>query len=167
MRLAAIQRCAALREGEVIAAWRDRAGRYPDRLVVVMIDQSLSPSVLAGWSAREALAERGDRIALHALLTRIEQAVLATVLALNRVYRPHRMAKWQQHLIAGLNIAPNRLDERLDALWRRSPLDALANAEALLAEILRLAEQHTGAELSDFREAFLERRQAIDTSETA
>jgi hypothetical protein len=167
MRLAAIQRCEALRGADLIADWRDRAGQYPDRLVAAMVEQSLAPNVLAAWSARDALAERGDSVALHALLSRIEQAVLATVVALNRVYQPHRIIKWQHHLIAGLNVTPDRLDERLDALWQRSPLDALANAETLLAELLRLADQHSGAELSDFREAFLEHRQPIDTSTTA
>jgi hypothetical protein len=49
--------------------------------------------------------------------TRIERAVFATVLALNRLYQLHRITKWQHHLIAGLNIAP----ELLDVVWQRSP----------------------------------------------
>jgi hypothetical protein len=46
-------------------------------------------------------------------------------------------------------------------------LDALANAETLSADLLRMADQHSGAELSDFLDAFLEHRQPIDTSTPA
>ncbi len=102
MRLAAIQRCQPLLGAELAGAWRSRAAQYPDRLVDVMVESSLTPGVLAGWPAREALADRGDHIAIHGLLTGIEQAVLAAVLALNRTYRPHRLPKWQRSLIAEL-----------------------------------------------------------------
>jgi hypothetical protein len=50
-----------------------------------VVEWSLTPSLLAGWPAREARAERGDTIAVHALLSRIEQeALLAETLALVR-----------------------------------------------------------------------------------
>jgi Domain of unknown function (DUF4037) len=98
MRLAAIQRCFVVYGAELVEAWRVRASRYPDQLVTAMVERWLTPSVLTGWSARDAFVSRGDHIAIHALLCRIEHAVLGTLLALNRTYQPHLLAKWQRHL---------------------------------------------------------------------
>jgi len=81
MRLAAIQRCHPLRGDQLVRTWRARAEQYPDQLVEVMIERSLTADILAGWSARHALLDRGDGIAVHALLSRIEQAIFSTVLA--------------------------------------------------------------------------------------
>jgi hypothetical protein len=65
-----------------------------------MIGQSLSSRVLKA-GPREALASRGDDLAIHDLLTWAERAVLGAVLALNRVYLPHPPIRWQRHLIGG------------------------------------------------------------------
>ena len=162
MRLAAIQRCHALSGAGLIDAWRVRASRYPDQLVTAMVEQSLTPTVLTGWSARDALVARGDHIAIHALLCRIEHAVLGSMLALNRTYRPHPLAKWQQQLLAGLDLAPDALPQRLEDLWHRPYPRALMNAETLLAETLRLAAQHSTADLGAFREALAEHRRPVE-----
>lgn len=119
------------------------SAQYPERLSAVLVEQSLTPSILSGWSVREALVERGDSIAVHELLARIARAVLATVLAVNRIYQPHCMLKWQRHLTAGCDAAPYRLAERLESMWHGSERRALANAEMLLTETLELAEQRS------------------------
>lgn len=72
--------------------------------------------MLTGWAARDALARRGDDLAARDLLTRAGQAVVRLVLAVNRVYLPHRQLKWQHHLITGLAVVPERLAERLAAM---------------------------------------------------
>ena len=69
------------------------------------------------------------------------------VLALNRVYVPHRALKWQRHLLTGLEVAPERLAERLDLLSTRRSAEALEVAGALLAETVLLAEARTDADL--------------------
>jgi uncharacterized protein DUF4037 len=159
MRLAAIQCCRPLLGAELIGAWRSRARQYPDRLADLMVERALTPGVLAGWAAREALAQRGDDIAIHALLAGIEQAVLAALLALNRIYRPHRQAKWQRRLIAELRISPGRLAERLQSVWHAPHHDAFLRAEALMTETVQLAGERTRADLHFFRDALAERRQ--------
>ena len=162
MRLAAVQRCQPLLGGELIGAWRSRAVRYPDRLADAMVELSLAPGVLAGWPAREALAERGDDVAVHALLGGIERAVLTALLALNRIYQPHRLLEWQRSLIAEFRRSPRQLAERLDSMWRSSYLSAFDQAEALLAETVQLASEHTRADLGPFHEALAERRLPAD-----
>ena len=162
MRLAALQRSRPLLGAELMAAWRARAGAFPDTLVSALVEQALAPEVLRGWAAREALVSRGDDLAVSDLLTRAGHAVVRVVLALNRVYLPHWPLKWQHHLITGLGLAPERLAERLRPLTAGRPQEALQAAEALLAETLTLVDAHCDADISALRRALSERRPAID-----
>lgn len=166
LRLAALQRCRPLHGAQIFESWRVRAALFPDELVAALVEQSLAPGVLTGWAAREALASRGDDLAIHDLLARAERAVLGVVLALNHIYLPHPMIKWQRHLISRLDVSPERLAERLQLLWTSEPAQALQEAEALLAETVLLAEARTDASISPFREALSQRRRALDPPTT-
>lgn len=163
MRLAAIQRSRPLLGAGLLDGWRTRAGRYPDALVTAMVEQSLAPGGLPGWSARAALASRGDEIALQVLLVSVQRAVLGAVLALNRVYQPHRLAKWQRQLIGELAVQPGQLADRLHRLGSvTSAAQRLLQAESLLAETADLAEARARVSLDAFRETLAEARPAID-----
>jgi hypothetical protein len=96
------------------------------------------------------------------LLTRSGQAVVRAILAVNRVYLPHRQLKWQRHLISGLAAVPDRLTERLETMTASPPSEAFPAAQALLEDTVRLAEARTGADLSAFRQALAQRRQPLD-----
>jgi hypothetical protein len=161
MRLAALQRSRPLLGTEMMASWRARAGTFPRELVSVLVEQALTPEVLTGWPTREALVSRGDGLALRELLTRTGHAAVRAILALNRVYLPHRQLKWQRHLTTGLSLVPDRLTERLDSMSNGRPGEAIQAAEALLAEIVTLAEAHSDADISAFSETLSQRRQAI------
>ena len=104
----------------------------------------------------------GDELAVSDLLTRAGHAAVRAVLALNRIYLPHDQLKWQRHLINGLRLAPARLAERLESTSADPPADALQAAEALLADTAALADEHSDADISAFREALSQRRRAID-----
>jgi hypothetical protein len=162
MRLAAIARSRPLIGADLMASWRARAGAFPDELVSALVEQALTPEALRGWAAREALVSRGDDLAVTDLLARTGHAVVSAVLALNRVYLPHRQLKWQRHLITGLALAPERLADRLGSMTAGGPEEALQAAETLLTEITALAQAHSAADLSDFRETLAERRRPID-----
>ena len=161
MRLAAIQRSRPLIGAELMASWRARACAFPDELVTALVEQALTAEALRGWAAREALVSRGDDLAVTDLLARTGHAVVRTVLALNRVYLPHRQLKWQRNLITGLAVAPDRFAERLGSLSAGRAAEALRSAETLLAETAALAEAHSSADIGAFREALSERRQAV------
>ena len=162
MRLAALQRSRPLLGAELIMSWRARADTFPDELVSALVRQELAPEVLISWAAREALASRGDDLAARVLLTRAGQAVVRVVLAVNRVYLPHPLIKWQRHLITGLEVVPERLAERLESVSASPPAEAFRAAEALLEDAAALAEAHTDADLSAFRQALAERRRPLD-----
>jgi hypothetical protein len=162
MRLAAVRNSRPLAGEDLIASWRARAERFPPELVRALVEQALTPQVLTGWAAREALVSRGDDLAVRDLLARAGHAVVRVVLALNRVYVPHRQVKWQRHLMTGLDVAPGRLAERLDAITSGPPAAALEAAETLLADVVLLTQAHTDADIAAFREAMAERQRAID-----
>jgi hypothetical protein len=162
MRLAAVQRSQPLAGQSLVTSWRERADQYPDQLVVAMVERSLNPQVLTGWAAREAMARRGDDLAARALLSRIGYAVAGAVLALNRLYLPHRQLKWQQQLLSGLAVTPDRLTERLGQLFAPRTADAFQAAETLLADTVALAAARTQADLTGFRAELSERRRPLD-----
>jgi uncharacterized protein DUF4037 len=162
MRLAALQRSQVLAGQPLIEFWRAHAARYPDRLVTIMVEQALDPAVLGCWGTREALVSRGDDLAAQVLLSRAGYAVAGTVLALNRVYLPHRQLKWQRHVLSGLEVAPDQLTDRLDALVSSPAAEAIGVAEHLLADTVHLAETRTDADLTAFRRELNEHRPALD-----
>jgi hypothetical protein len=163
MRLAALQRSRPLLGGDLITSWRARADRFPGELARVLVQQALAEEVLTGWQARDALAARGDDLAARDLLTRAGQAVVQAILAVNRVYLPHRQLKWQRHLVSGLAVVPGRLTERLEAMTASPPARAFPAAETLLEDTVLLAEARTGADLSAFRRVLAERRHPLDS----
>lgn len=162
MRLAALHRCRPLHGPELISTWRARAAVYPGKLVAAMVERSLSPDVLTGWGAREALAGRGDDLAVHDLLSRAGHAVFGAVLALNGVYAPHAMIKWQSHLIGELNVMPEHFARRLGLLWTSGNAQALREAETLLTDTVQLVQTRTEADISSFCEELSQRRRAVD-----
>jgi hypothetical protein len=162
MRLAALQRSRPLLGAELIRSWRARAATFPGELAAALVQEVLDPEALTGWAARDALASRGDDLAAQDLLARAGQAVVRAVLAVNRVYLPHRQIKWQHHLITGLEVVPERLAGRLESMSASPPAAAFRAAEALLEDTAVLAEAHTGADLSSFRHALAQRRRPID-----
>ncbi len=161
MRLAALQRSRPLLGSALVASWRGRAEEFPDQLVAALVEQALTSAALRGWAAREALVSRGDNLAVSDLLARAGQAAVRAVLALNRVYLPHRQLKWQRSLVAGLGIVPDRFAERLAALSAGDLTTAIATGEALLGDVAGLAESHSAAAIGEFRAELGERRPVV------
>jgi hypothetical protein len=161
MRMAALHRCRPLYGPELISAWRARAV-YPDKLIAAVVERSLSADVLTGWGAREALASRGDDLAVQDLLTHAGHAVFGAVLALNGVYSPHLAVKWQSHLISELDVMPEHFAERLRLLATGGNAQALREAETLLADTVQLVKARTDADISSFCDELSQRRRAVD-----
>jgi hypothetical protein len=161
MRLAAVQRCRPLTGSGIVDVWRDRAAHYPDELVERMVRRALTPQALLGWSGRDALLARGDLIVAYDLLARIEGAVVGALLALNRVYRPHELFKWQRATLGELSIAPTDLARRLEEIWDVSNDRCFDRAERLLLEVLDLVQHRVPLNLDEFRESLAARRKVI------
>ena len=107
---------------------------------------------MAGWAAREALASRGDDLAVQDLLTCAGRAAFGAVLALNGVYLPHLPIRWQSQLISELHVTPGHVGDRLHLLASGADAQALREAETLLADTIALVKTRTDADISSFCE---------------
>jgi hypothetical protein len=88
--------------------------------------------------------------------------VFGAVLAVNHVYLPNPMIKWQKHLIGELEMMPEQFSERLQALPRSGSAEALTIAEALMVDTIQLVKTRSDARIASFSEVLSERRHAID-----
>jgi hypothetical protein len=88
--------------------------------------------------------------------------VFGAVLALNGVYAPHRMIKWQGHLIGELDVLPEQFAERLRLLWTSGTAQALREAETLITDTVQLVQARTDADISPFCEELSQRRRPVD-----
>ena len=157
-RLAALRRSRPLRGEALLSGWRRRAMAYPDALVRAVLDQSFRYGGIPGWSARAALVERDDVIAVRTLLASVAERVFRATLAINRIYCPHGLAKWQHALLDECRMLPNDFASSLDGMWGPVPRVALSHAEALLIATLDLAEEELGLTLSTVRDELGEHR---------
>jgi hypothetical protein len=161
-RLAAISSCRALRGAHTLDGWQQRVAAYPDALVLAVVETVLNPDALPGWTARQALAERGDTIAVHSLLAAVTQGIFNALLAINRTFRSHRVPKWQRHVLGNFALRPAGLASRMDEIWHQETPHALVEAEALVYDTIDLAERELGLHLDGARAALAERRRAIE-----
>jgi len=88
--------------------------------------------------------------------------VFGAVLALNGVYSPHLMIKWQSHLTGELDVMPEQFAERLHLLWTSGNAQALREAETLLTDTVQLVKARTDADISSFCQELSKRRRAVD-----
>lgn len=92
--------------------------------------------------------------------------MFGAVLALNGVYSPHRMIKWQSHLISELHMMPGHFAERLRLVATSGNAQALREAETLLADTVQLIKARTDADISSFCDELSQRRRAVDPPPT-
>lgn len=157
-RFAAISCSRALRGSATLARWRSRIAVMPDPVAVSLVEEALDPDAIPGWNSRSALLERGDEIALRATVAAVAECVVPAVLAINRVYRPHRFAKWQRALLAGCTHFPRGFEEELRGMWGPDLQASLAHAERLLTATIECAETVLGVQLPEVREELAKQR---------
>lgn len=157
-RLAALGNSQSLRGEQALAQWQKKAAEFPDALASSLVEHALSSHRFPGWSAREALVERGDAIAVRSLLAAVAEGIFSAALAINRIYRPHRLAKWQHSLFDQCRLLPPEFAPRLEGLWHHDLEVALTHAEALLLTTLDLAENEFATSLADVRNDLIRKR---------
>ena len=163
MRISAIRDGVALSGEDRVKRWRAATDRYPDVLARAMVGRHLHEDALDGWHNREALLERNDLLMLHALLVRVEHAVLGTLSGINRVYVAHSAMKWQNALADTFTVAPDDLRRRLVEVFLAPPRAGVEELERLLAETLVLVEgELPGIDLSTPRRLLARTRPALD-----
>jgi hypothetical protein len=127
-----------LRTGGALARWKAAIAHYPEALRERIIAQNTRvwglPQVA---DVRRALARRHDVLALTERLTWDAYNVLNLVYALNRRWPPDR--KWLRQRCATLAVAPERLAERIEALFTLPDLEERVTVrEHLIRDTLAL-----------------------------
>jgi predicted nucleotidyltransferase len=117
---------------EEVATWQARARDYPEGLRRVLIERHWK--FLALWYYREVFAARDAELwRLDALLDAAFN-LLYVLAALNRVYFERVELKRTRALVAKLSVAPPRLADRLESLFR-------LDAESAATELAQLVEE--------------------------
>ncbi len=157
MRLTAMQHAVPLYGQDLVTGWQARI-HYPDALARAVVDELLG--VQDRWwdagflAARDALLPRSD------LLVRMERWLLRLLLAVNRIFLPDPRFKWADRLIDQMAVKPDRLAQRLRAVFRAEPADGIALVQALAIETLDLIDLHLPGCDTDFARAWLSYRRA-------
>ncbi len=122
---------------ELIGRWQARLREYPEALRREVIERHWR--VLPLWYHAGAIAARDAELwRLDALLDAAFD-LLAVLAALNRVYFTRFELKRTRALVAGLELAPSRLADRLESLFRVEPQEAATELGQLVEETRALA----------------------------
>jgi hypothetical protein len=155
-------RVTALRDGRalhghaLVEGWRRRCEVYPEALAVAMVEEGLD---LRSRERLEMLAHRNDVVLLHRDLVDGVQGVLDALFGLNRVFCPHPHHKWLDWEASLLPTRPDRLVERIRALYPAVPTDIVGGLGSLVDDTLDLCAEHVPeADVSRLRSAFDHRR---------
>jgi hypothetical protein len=124
----------------LIERWQARLSAYPEALAVAMVRRHLS-ELTPSWYLQEYLPLRDAVIWERQLLVEAAQHLLGILAGLNRVYYSTFQFKGLRHLTAQIELAPDRLAERLESLIRLEWRAAVGELEALVGETLPLIER--------------------------
>lgn len=127
-----------LRTAGTIGRWQGTLGRYPDELQAAIIARNT-----AVWSdphvpgVRWALAQRDERFMLAMRLLWDMENLLAVLYAINRTWQPD--PKWTNLLVRDLPVRPDRLPERINAVFTlNDPRAGIVECFTLIVETLQL-----------------------------
>ena len=156
VRVTALRDGVVVSGGDVIEEWRRRVEDYPDALAVAMVEQGLS---LRSRERLEMLAARDDVVLLHRDLVDGVQGVLDALFGMNRVWCPHPFHKWLDWEATLLPTKPERLVERIRALYPAAPTEIVTGLGSLVDDTMDLCEQQVPqADVSTLRQDFDHRR---------
>jgi hypothetical protein len=117
---------------DLIEEWRARVREYPDALRSKIIERHWKFEPL--WYFDEAIARRDAELWRLDILLDAAFDLLAVLAALNRLYFARFELKRTHALVARMAVAPPRLVERLESLFRLEPSAAASELERLVEE---------------------------------
>jgi predicted nucleotidyltransferase len=132
---------------ELVERWQARIRDYPEPLRRAMVERHWSFFPL--WYHGEAIATRDAELWRLDMLLEAAFNLLAVLAGLNRLYFRRAELKRMRALIARMEIAPPRLADRLESLFRLEPEPAAAELARLVEETRALvAREFPDLELS-------------------
>lgn len=133
-----IEHAFPLRSVGLLAKWQEQLTRYPDilpsRIIADAAELWLFPPIV---EARFALIRRNEILGLHERLVRDVHNVLRILFAINRQWEPDW--KWVRAATGELSIKPDRLAERINAIFTTpEPLQHVIICLELVYDTLKL-----------------------------
>lgn len=125
-----------LHGADLLAGWSARAATYPDGLAAKLVRRHAQ--IEFSWRIEMLLARGDNRVMVYTELTRMTQALLRTLLALNRRY--YFGFKWLDYVVEQLRLAPPDLGPRLRAIYTAAPLAGMQVLAGLIEEMYDLVE---------------------------
>lgn len=129
-----------LRGAELVARWQARIAHYPDSWARPAVEHHLN--VFPIWAAYDQVVARDATLWTYQMLVEGAQHVLGLLAGLNGVYWASFQFKRAHAFEVGLRWKPERLADRIDALFTADARDAAEGLEALVADTLDLIESH-------------------------
>jgi predicted nucleotidyltransferase len=117
---------------DLVERWQARLRDYPEPLRRAMVERHWS--FFPVWYYGEALANRDAELWRLDSLLEAAFNLLAVLAGLNRLYFTRAELKRMRALIAKMELAPPRLGDRLESLFRLPPAEAAAELGRLVEE---------------------------------
>lgn len=130
----------ALHDDGLIGAWKARFAAYPDRLGLAMVEHYLKFFPL--WEFAERFESRDAKLFYYQMLVEASQNLLGVLAGVNRLYYSTFQFKRMRKFVGRMRVAPERLADRLDALFSLDPATAGTELERLVDETVALVETH-------------------------
>jgi len=124
---------------ELIGRWKARVERYPEPLRLKMVERYWSFFPL--WYGSAAMEKRDAELWRLDALMDAAFNLLGVLAGLNRLYFTRFQFKRTRAYVASMKIAPARLAERLESLFRLDPGSAAAELGRLVEETAALVEE--------------------------
>ena len=144
--------CVAVHGEDLIDRWKARIRAYPDGLARKMVETRLQ--IFPVWYVQDALDARDATLWHFQIRTETAYALLGILAGLNRLYFTTFQFKKMRRFVGEMRVKPERVAERLEALFQQTHPAAAASLEALVREVLALVAR----EMPDVDIARLQRR---------
>ncbi|BAY08818.1 hypothetical protein [Calothrix sp. NIES-2098] len=142
----------------LIDQWKAKVANYPDGLAQKMVEHYLKFFPI--WGIQSKLTKRDTTLWYYQILVESAQNLLGVLSGLNHLYYSTFQFKRMSRFIEQMEIAPENLASRLEALFRHQASVAVNELEALVRETVELVEIHMQrVDTKEARRRLGERRQ--------
>ncbi len=129
----------ALYGAEMMDKWKSQIADYPAELGEKMVRHHLQ--FFPVWGLQHHFESRDSTLWYHKILVESCEHIVATLAGLNRLYFTTFQFKRQRYFIDQMTIKPDKLAERMDALFGTEITTAAEQLEQLVGETIALVEQ--------------------------
>jgi len=130
--------CVAVHGQDYIERWKARIRAYPEGLARAMVEKRLQ--IFPVWYVQDALDARDATLWHFQIRIETAYALIGILAGLNRLYFTTFQFKKMSRFFDQMRIKPERLAERVEALFGQTPAEAAASLEVLVREVLALVE---------------------------